>query len=453
MAVIAMLTSCGIYGKYTEKTADDVPQNLFGFETSASDTASCLGNLSWRHLFDDPQLQELIDSCLAHNVDMQTAHLHVDEANAGLTAAKLSYLPSLAFTPNGALTKYGLYDSTGKVYQIPVTAQWQIDAFGLLRNQHLQTEATRDMMLDAEQATQTGLIGGVANIYYTLAMLDAQIQIAKETEQTWKKSVETMKALKAAGMSNQAAVSQMEAAWYGVQNQIIELEHSRDEVLDALTLLMNEPTGTRRDLHPLLSSFHYADQTLSVGIPCQLLHNRPDVRVAENQLRAACYADKAATSAFFPQITITGLFGWTNTDGSNIINPAFTIAQLVGSLAQPIFARGQLRAQKIAARDELQIAEMNFSHKLLEAGTEVSDYLKEVEKARQESVVYDQQVAALQKAYDATRLTMEYGNTTYLEVLTAQQSLLQAQLGRVANDCALVQAVINLYTSLGGGSK
>lgn len=459
--VCLLLDSCGIYSKYEAKTADDVPQNLYGDIALQSDTINSLGNISWRSLFADQQLQQLIDTCLAHNTDLEAAHLHVDEANAGLTAARLSYLPSIAFTPNGALSKYGIYPSTGKVYQIPFTASWQIDAFGLLRNKHLQTKATRDMLRDVEQATQTGLIAGVANVYYTIAMLDEQLAIARETEQTWLESVRTMKALMKAGMSNQAAVSQMEAASHSVRLQILQLEQSRNEVCNSLALLLNQPAGSKADIKPQLpdnvaSAFPSLGDNgkgINVGVPCQLLYNRPDVRVAENQLRAACYAYKASISSFFPQITLQGLFGWTNTDGSNIINPAFTIAQLVGSIVQPIFANGGLRAQKISAQDELKIAESAFEKKLLEAGVEVNDYLDAYQKAHDETSVYQDQVDALATAYKATRLTMEYGTTTYLEVLTAQQSLLGARLGQVANRFAEIQAVINLYTALGGGRK
>ena len=446
-----LLSSCGIYSKYEAKTETDVNPALYG-DAALGDSATYLGNVEWRELFTDPQLQALIDTCLTNNVDMQTAQLHVDEANAGLTAAKLSYLPSIAFAPNGAISKFGIYPSNGKVYQIPFQASWQIDAFGLLRNKHQSTKATRDMLMDVEQATKTGLIGGVANVYYTLAMLDEQIRIAKETEVTWKESVTSMKALMNAGMSNLAAVSQMEAAWYSVQSQVLELEKSRNQVCNSLSLLLNAPAGTYSDIHPTLDSFSSPD-IVNIGVPCQLLYNRPDVRAAENELRAACYTYKASISSFFPQITINALFGWTNTDGSNIINPAFTVAQLVGSIVQPLFANGGLRAQKIAAQDELKIAELNFEHKLLEAGNEVNNYLDACMKARQQIDIYQQQVDALATAYKATRLTMEYGNTTYLEVLTAQQSLLGAQLGQVANKFTEIQSVIDLYTALGGGRQ
>ena len=452
VSCLFLLSSCGIYSKYEAKTAADVPQNLYGDIALQSDTINSLGNMSWRTLFADPQLQQLIDTCLANNTDLEAARLHVDEANAGLTAAKLSYLPSIAFTPNGALSKYGIYPSTGKVYQIPFTASWQIDAFGLLRNRHLATEATRDMLRDVEQATATGLIAGVANVYYTIAMLDEQLAIARETEHTWLESVRTMKALMNAGMSNQAAVSQMEAAASGVRLQILQLEQSRNEVCNSLALLLNRPAGSMAGIKPVLpQSLADAQRVANVGVPCQLLYNRPDVRVAENNLRAACYTYKASISSFFPQITLQGLFGWTNTDGSNIINPAFTIAQLVGSIVQPIFANGGLRAQKISARDELAIAESAFEKKLLEAGVEVNNYLDAYQKAHEQTTVYQQQVDALATAYKATRLTMEHGTTTYLEVLTAQQSLLGARLGQVANRFAETQAVINLYTALGGG--
>ena len=455
MAVLTLsLSSCGIYNSYQPKTEADVRTDLYGAMDGGSSAISTADTsfaaLSWRELFIDPQLQALIDTCLRHNADIETARLHVDQANAGLSAARLSYLPSIAFAPNGVLTKYGLDGATtAKAYTLPLQAQWQIDAFGLLRNQHREKKAVRDMMLDVQQATTTALIGGVANTYYTLAMLDEQIRIARETSQNWSETVRTIRTLMQAGMANQAAVSQLEAAQHGVDVQLLSLEQSRNEVCNALSLLLNEPAGSRKDLHPQLGGF-IMPETLGIGLPCRLLYARPDVRAAEANLRAACYANKAASSAFFPQLNLTGTFGWTNTTGSAIINPAFTITQLVGSLVQPIFAHGGLIAQKRAAKDELEIARIAFEHKLLEAGTEVCNHLDACLKARNKSRLFAEQVAALETASRATQLTMEHGTATYLDVLTARQSLLSAQLGQVANRFAEIQATIDLFTALGG---
>ena len=442
-----LLASCGIYGKYKPVASSEVDSRLYG-AVESSDTAS-LALTSWRMLFADTCLQRLIDSCLAHNVDMRAARLRTETAQASLTAARLSYLPSLTLTPYGGVTRYKDWPA-GKVYELPVTASWQVDLFGQLLNGHRSSRALRDQMQEVQQAVQAGLVAGVANLYYTLAMLDEQLQIARTTEQAWQGSVKSIRALMEAGYANQAAVSQLEAAWLGVQTSVVELEQSRNEVSNALSLLLMEPAGTFTDLHPDLVTL---DVDLQVGVPCQLLSLRPDVRAAEAALRQSFYANQSATAAFFPVLNLSGKLGWTNTTGSEIIDPGFSVRQAVVSLVQPLFANGRLRAQKRAARNELEIASLTFSNTLLSAGNEVNNYLDAAQKARQKRQLYQLQVEALQRAYDATQLTMEYGNTTYLEVLTAQQSLLSAQLGQVANRFSETQAIINLYTALGGGVR
>ncbi len=446
------LTSCGIYSKYEAKTSSDVDSTLFGNSVQVGDSSRNIALVSWRDFFHDPELQDLITICLDNNIDMQVARMHVDEAEAGLKSSRLAYLPSLSLAPNGALTSYD-GDKAAKTYQIPLTASWQVDIFGSIRNQKEQSLATRDQMLDARQAVQTNLVAAATSTYYTIAMLDEQLDIARTTERVWAQSVQVEKALKDAGRATQVAVSQLEAAWHEIQTSVLSLENSRHSACNALSLLLNEVPESRVNIHPVLDVDYFRSSPLCVGVPCQLLDNRPDVRVAENQLRAAFYAVGAAQSDFFPKLNLSGTFGWTNTTGSVIINPAITIAQLIGSLTQPIFQNGRLLAQRRVAKDELEIAAANFQHTLLSAGNEVNNYVDANQKARENAALYTAQVEALKKAYESVRLMKEIKDATYLEVLTAQQSLLNAQLDEVANRYEEVQSVINLYTALGGGRE
>lgn len=441
-----MMSSCGIYTKY--KPATDVPGGLYGRTDTlaAADTAS-LGNLSWQEVFADPYLRALIDTALIRNVDLQTAHLRVKEAEATLLSARLSYLPSFSLSPQGTASSFD-GGKAAQTYSLPVTASWEIDIFGRLTNAKRRAKAVYAQSKDYEQAVQTQLVAAVANNYYTLLMLDAQLAISTSTEAAWKESVATTRAMKAAGMVTEAALSQTEATYYNICTAVLDLKEQINQVENALSLLLADvPGGIERGS---LAGQHFPEN-LSVGVPLQLLANRPDVRSAEQSLAQAFYTTNAARSAFYPSITLSGSAGWTNSAGSMIVNPGKFIATAVASLAQPLFNRGQNIAQLKIAKARQEEARLGFEQTLLNAGSEVNNALVQYQTARDKSAYFEKQVAALQNATRSTRLLMQHGNTTYLEVLTAQQTLLNARLSQVANRFTEIQGVISLYQALGGG--
>ena len=442
-----MLSSCGIYTNYHK--AESVPDNLYGEEVAVDTSTVSLGDLAWRNLFTDPQLQALIEKGLQNNIDLQSARLRVEQAEATLLSAKLAYLPSFALAPQATVSSFDKQKAT-QTYQLPVAASWQFDLFGGIRNAKEQAKALRDQSKDYEQAVQTQLIAGIANIYYTLQMLDTQLAISRETEKSWGESVKSTRALMNAGMANEAAVSQMEAAHYSVQTSILDLEEQINSVENSLSLLLAEPAHHVARASEV--SFGYPEQ-LSVGLPVQVLANRPDVRAAERQLEAAFYGTNAARSAFWPNITLSGSAGWTNAAGTMIINPGKFVASAVGSLTQPLFAQGKLLAQYKIAKATQEQASLSFQQAILNAGKEVNEALVACQHSREKSALFESQVAALQKAYKSTSLLMQHGSTTYLEVLTAQQSLLSAQLQQTANRFAEIQNIITLYQALGGGKN
>lgn len=441
-----MMSSCGIYTQY--KPATDVPGGLYGRTDTlaAADTAS-LGNLSWQEVFADPYLRALIDTALIRNVDLQTAHLRVKEAEATLLSARLSYLPSFSLSPQGTASSFD-GGKAAQTYSLPVTAGWEIDIFGRLTNAKRRAKAVYAQSKDYEQAVQTQLVAAVANNYYTLLMLDAQLEISTSTEAAWKESVATTRAMKAAGMVTEAALSQTEATYYNICTAVLDLKEQINQAENALSLLLADvPGGIERGS---LAGQRFPEN-LSVGVPLQLLANRPDVRSAEQSLAQAFYTTNAARSAFYPSITLSGSAGWTNSAGSMIVNPGKFIATAVASLAQPLFNRGQNIAQLKIAKAQQEEARLGFEQTLLNAGSEVNNALVQYQTARDKSAYFEKQVAALQNAARSTRLLMQHGNTTYLEVLTAQQTLLNARLSQVANRFTEIQGVISLYQALGGG--
>lgn len=445
-ACAALLSSCGIYTTYHPAT--EVPEQLYGEEVVVSDSSS-IASLHWRELFTDPYLVTLIEQGLANNTDYLAAGLRVQEAEATLLSAKLAYLPSLALAPQGTLSHLEGHKMT-KAYSLPATASWEIDLFGKLRNAKRQSQALLAQSKDYQQAVRSQLIAGIANTYYTLLMLDEQLRIAEQTATSWGESARATHALMQAGMTNEAAVAQMEAAYAQVSASVLDLKDQINQVENSLSLLLAEtPHRVQRGT--------LAGQTwpssLSVGFPVSLLANRPDVRAAERSLEQAFYVTNQARAAFYPSITLSGSAGWTNSAGGMISNPAQFVASAVGSLTQPLFAKGQLTGQLKIAKAKQEEASLQFQQTLLQAGAEVNEALVQYQTAQEKRELYAQQVNALQTAYRSTSLLMEHGTTTYLEVLTAQQSLLSAQLTQVANEVTEIQSLIQLYQALGGGAE
>lgn len=441
----ALLSSCGIYNRYTSVT--DVPEDLYGNQVEVTDTIHNFGNMDWRNLFTDPYLQSLIQQGLEHNTDYRAAQLRVEEAEATLLSAKLAFLPSFTLSPQGGVSSFDGAKATW-TYSVPVTASWELDIFGRMRNAKKQSQALYAQSKDYQQAVRTQLIASIANTYYTLLMLDEQLSLSEQTAETWKETVASARALMDAGQYDEAGVSQMEATYYSIQTSVLDLKEQINQVENSLALLLAE-TPHRYERGKL--SEQVMPEDFSVGIPLQLLANRPDVRMAEHALEAAFYATNRARSNFYPSITLSGSAGWTNEAGTMIVNPGKFLASAIGSLTQPLFNRGQNIANLKIAKAQQEEAELSFQQTLLSAGSEVNDALTAYQTSRDKADFYEKQIASLHRAEQSTALKMDYGNTTYLEVLTARQTLLSAELEQVANRFAELQSVVNLYQALGGG--
>ena len=445
MFAAVSLSSCGIYNKY-QRPADIRVDGLYGEDVGTTDTAS-IASLSWRQVFTDPQLQQLVDSALANNTDLLSAQQRIKEAEATLMSSRLAYLPSFMLTPQGGVSSFdkakGSWTYTGVV-----SASWEVDIFGKLTNAKRRAKALYAQSLEYEQAVTTSLIANVANLYYTLLMLDEQQRISQETVVKWRESVRTMRALMEAGMTNEAAVSQTEASCSQVEASLLDLEQQIRETENAVCILLGKVPGAVERGQLEGQTF---PQELQVGIPLLLLSRRPDVKSAELSLVQAFYATNEARSAFYPSITLSGTAGWTNSAGNLIVNPGKVLLSAVGSLVQPLFAKWQNIAQLKIAKAQQEEAKLAFWQSLLNAGSEVNDALTQVQTARGKAEHHKQQVVSLDRAVRSTQLLMHDGTATYLEVLTAQQSLLSAQLNVVSDRFSEIQGIINLYQALGGG--
>lgn len=444
ICLAAAMTGCGIYKPYTRPEVQT--DGLYGTAESA-DTAT-FGNVSWREVFTDPQLQSLIEQALANNTDLQAAQWRVTEAEASLKTARLAYLPSFNFTPSGGVSSFDNAKATW-TYSVPITASWQFDVFNSLTNAKRKAKALYAQSKVYEQAVRAQLVAGTANLYYTLLMLDSQYAVTKETAAKWRQSVETMRAMKEAGMTNEAAVAQYEGTYYSIEATLHDLEYSLTQVENSLCSLLGEaPQRIAR------GSFEAQrlPERFSVGVPVQMLTNRPDVQSAEYSLMQAYYATAEARSALYPSISLSGSAGWTNSAGM-VVNPGKLLLSAAASLVQPIFNAGAGRARVKIMKAQQEEALLSFQQTLLNAGAEVNNALVQYQTAHDKAGLRVKQIASLERAVESTELLMQHGSTTYLEVLTAQQSLLSAQLSQISDRFTEMQGIINLYSALGGGRE
>ena len=441
--ILAVLSGCSVYRKYP-RTAE-VDRNLYGKEYSSEDSTS-IATLSWKELFTDTCLQRLIDTALVRNTDLGTARLRVEQAEAALLTARLSYLPSVNVGVEGGLT--GWDGSTAKTYNINGAASWEIDIFGKITAAKREAHASLEKSYAYRQAVQTQLVASVASTYYTLLMLDEQIIITEQTLQSWERTVSTLRSLMRAGKANDAAVLQAEANRATLEASLLSMRKSLKETENAMCLLLAQIPGSVE--RGKLAGQTFPD-SVSIGIPVQLLANRPDVREPVMSLAKAFYATNVARAAFYPSVNLSGSAGWTNNGGGVVLNPGQWLLNAIGSLTQPLFNRGTNIANLKIAKAEQEIAALAFQQKLLAAGSEVNNALVALQTARERLAINSQSVVSLQEAVRKTELLMRHSSVNYLEVLTAQQSLLDVQKSLAQDKFDEIQGIISLYHALGGG--
>lgn len=448
MAVM-VLGSCNIYKKY--QTPTDTPLTAAYAEArAASPDSSAFGNLLWEDVFTDPQLAELINTALVNNTSLNNARLNVEVAQANLKGARLAYLPSVALAPNGAGSSMAGSDLSW-TYTIPAQASWEIDIFGKLLNSKRGAQAALLKSESYAQAVRSQIISTVATTYYSIAAVREQLELSRSTAQLWKETVQTMRDLKEGGRGvTEAAVVQSAAAYYSVLASISDLEVTLDQLNNTMSLLMNT---TPREWGVTDCVELSVPAVIRAGVPMSELAWRPDVAAAEQDLAAAYYTTNSARAAFYPGLTITASGGFTNLLGTVVKNPGEWFYNLAGSLTAPLFSRGQNIARLEASKAQQKQAMNNFEYTLLSAAAEVSDALTVYDKSLAKSQYLDQQVENLEKSVEYTKELMLYstGSTNYLEVLTAQQNLLSAQISQINTKLARARSVINLYQAMGGG--
>lgn len=444
------LTGCkSLYGNYERpdvKTSGIVRDPVD--DKAALAGSSDFGNLPWRSVFTDPQLQTLIEKALENNPDLLNAALNIDIAEQQLRASKLAFLPSVVFAPNGSISHFGTHTSSTQAYTLPITASWDVDLFGKLRSQKKVAQMALIQSRDYKVAVQTNLICNVANLYYTLLMLDRQKQIVDDMSGLTKNTWDMMKLQMEFGRARSTSVQSAEAAYYSVQTQGADIKRQIRETENTLSLLLGEPAQS-------IARGSLENQSLptnfSGGIGVQLLSNRADVHANEMALAQCFYNIQEARSRFYPALNISPTGAWTNSNG--LVNPGKLLLSVVGSLTQPIFMRGQLKAGLRVAEDRYKQAYNTWQNSILKAGAEVSNALVAYNSADEKNKLQQQQIDVLKQNVDHTQMLYAQSSSSYLEVITAQQSLLNAEISQVQEQFTKLQAIVNLYNALGGGSK
>lgn len=448
------LTGCkSLYGKYERpavNTSGLIRDAVNDNDTLAVTDTTSFANIPWRSVFTDPQLQTLIEKTLANNPDLLNAALNIDMAEAQLKAAKLAFLPGITFTPQGTISTWD-GQKANKTYSLPVNASWDANLFGNLTAAKRSAQVSMLQMKDYQVAVQTKLIANVANMYYTLLMLDKQLQIVTDMEKltmdTWgimKVQLQTVRGVRS------TAVQSAESNYLSVQTQKEDIKRQIRETENSLSLVMGEQA------HAISRSTLDAQSlptTFSTGVGVQLLSNRADVHANEMALANCFYNIEVARSRFYPSLTISASGAYTNSGGMGITNPGKILLSAVGSLTQPIFMKGQLRAGLRVAEDQYKQALNTWQSSVLSAGSEVSNALVLYNASDAKSKLEQKRIAVLKKNVEDTRNLMASAGATYLEVITAQSNLLNAQLNQVQDDFSKMQAVVNLYYALGGGAK
>ena len=439
LAAVALLSlgSCGLYTKY-ERPDISFSDSLYRRLPSEADTTN-IASIKWDDLFTDPVLQNWIRVGIENNTDLNVARQKIEIAKAGLLSAKWALLPGASGSISGG---------TPGTVSAEIDASWEADIFGKLRNTKKGAAAAVEQSVAYKQATQSLLVATIAGYYYNLLMLDEKLNTSRYTMENWEENIRTMEALKRAGKTTEAAVLQakanklkIEASTYSLEQTIFEVENEMSALLGIVPMKITRSS---------LEDQNFPEE-LTQGVPALLLSNRPEVRQAEQALIQKFYLTNAARAYFYPNLTLSGSLGWTNGSGAMVVNPAGLIAGVLGSLTQPIFGKGVNKARLKTAQAEQEIALYNFRQAILDAGVNVNDALMKWQTAQKRLEVNKKQVVHLKAAVWNTKLLMKRGSTNYLEVLTAQQHLLDAELTAITDTYDKIIGVISLYRSLGGG--
>lgn len=453
----ALLSACSITKKYERPTTLSTDK-LYRDQASADSTT--IADMPWQSVFKDEKLNALIQKGLDQNLNLKNAIENIVQSRAALRQSKLAYYPTLNVDANITRNKQsqaGLNFPPGinintltTTHKLGLSSSWEIDVWGKLSSSKRAALASYLATDAAKQAIQTQLISDIANNYFLLLAYDKQLAITEATLASRIKNVETIKELKEGAIVTGAAVVQSEANQHAAEVLIPDLKQSIRETENAINILLGQAPGA---IERGVLGTQIIPENIAVGMPSQLLHNRPDVRQAEFNFRVAFESTNLAKTYFYPSLTLTASSGFSNLELKDFFSNSIFYS-IIGGLTQPIFNQGLNKMRLTTAQSQQLQAYNNFQQSLLNAGQEVSNALYAYEMAVEKEDSREKQIEALEKAVDFTQQLLEYSSATnYTDVLTSEQNLLAAQLSGVNDNLQKLQAVVDLYRSLGGGWK
>lgn len=450
---VILLIAAGIWSscKITKPYAK--PAITVNYRKAENKDTTNMANMKWPEIFPDAALQKLISDGLAANLDLKIAVERINQATAQLKLKKAAFLPSidgnvsvkesrLSF-PQG----FGLFDRSTQ-YDLGVVAGWEIDVWGKLKSAKKSAVANLLATDAAKRAVQTQLIANIAHSYYELLVLDEQLEVLKKTAKNRETEAETIKVLFENSIINGVAVVQSEANFYEAQLAIPDIEQRITETEHVLcVLLAKSPTRIERSTLEQQKLIY----DLKIGVPMQLLANRPDVQQAEYNFRTAFEESNVARAYFYPALTINGAAGFSSFGLKDWFTNGGLFANIAGGLTQPVFNKGINKARLTTALSLQKEALLNFELSMLKASEEVSNALSKYDNATLKEEKRKKQLEALLKAVAFNKELLNNATTNYTDVLTAEQNLLNAQLKGIDDQSQKLHAVVNLYRALGGG--
>jgi NodT family efflux transporter outer membrane factor (OMF) lipoprotein len=446
--------SCKVTKPYQQPDVTAI--NLYR-DQNTTDTAT-IATIPWQTFFADTVLKALITEGLNHNLDLKTAVQKIYEAQAALRQSKDAFFPNISGNASAGRSKQSvaslnyppgtIVNTVLASYQLGLSASWEADVWGQLSSAKRSAYAGLLQTDAAKRAVQTQLIADIANNYYSLLAFDKVLEITNTTIEYRIKDVETMKALKEGDIVTSASIVQSEANQYSAQVAVPDIKRNIREIENALNLLLGRPSGP---INRIKLDNEQQANSLQIGIPAQLLKNRPDVQQAEYNFRSAFENTNVAHTYFYPQFTITASGGFSNiTLHDFFLNSIFY--NIAAGLTQPIFNQGINKARLKTAQARQLEALYNYQQTILTAGNEVSNALYAYQSASEKDDTRSKQIASLVKAVDYTQELLRYSSATnYTDVLTSEQSLLAARISGVNDRLQQLQAIVNLYRALGGG--
>lgn len=436
---------------------------------STSDTLS-MAQINWRQFFEDSLLTQLIDSALVQNLDIKMAWQRIESAKAQTKAALGNQLPTVGANAAYLQRKFGFYtmdDAGNRVtefapgdtiprhlpdYFVGLTATWELDVWGKLKNQRKSALSSYLSSIEGRRFVISNLVAAVAIAYYELIALDLELEIIRQTILKQQEALEVIKMQKETGRSNELAAQQFEAQLLGFKSMEFEIRQQIGLQENYVNYLLGRyQQKIVRSKETLLMN---PETPLAVGIPSQLLLNRPDIRSAEFELAAAKFDVQSAKASFYPSLNLSAGFGFQAYNPQFLfLSPASTTYNLLGNLMMPLINRSAIKAHFNKAKANQLNALFRYQQSILNGFVEVSNELQNLENLKEINTLKKQQKEVLAQSVETAKDLYRATRASYLEVLLTQQNFLQSQLELINVGKRQQMAKVKLYKALGGGWK